>query len=149
MDLGLTPSPQCGKNPYFLFFFLKASLSFEFQKNKKIIYYYQLYCKNHLINLLSSSIRIKKNKFLRNFNLFFLKNGIKIWNFFGHSFVYGQRCFMPKNRKNWPYHFGDIATIPSKTWFFTIFTFSAFLIHPNDQKRFWRARSQFSVTIAI
>ena len=63
--------------------------------------------------------------------------------FFCHSFVYGQRCFVPKNHKNWPYHFGDTATISSKTWFFTIFTFSAFLTHPNDQKMFRRARSQF------
>ena len=53
-----------------------------------------------------------------------------------NSFVYGQRCFVPKNHKNWPYRFGDIATIPSKTWFFTIFTFLAFLTHQNDQKMF-------------
>ena len=33
--------------------------------------------------------------------------------------------------------------MPSKTWFFTIFTFLAFLTHPNNQKMFWRARSQF------
>ena len=69
-----------------------------------------------------------------------LKN-LKI--FFSHSIVYGQRCFLPKIHKNWPYHFGDIATIPWKTWFFTIFTFSSFLTHPNDQKMFQRARSQF------
>ena len=60
-----------------------------------------------------------------------------------HSFVYGQRCFVPKNHKNWLYRFGDIAKIPSKTWFFTIFTFLAFLTHPNDQKMFRMARSQF------
>ena len=59
------------------------------------------------------------------------------------SFVYGQKCFVPKNHKNWPYRFGDIATIPSKTWFFTILTFLAFLTHPNVQKMFRRARSQF------
>ena len=35
-------------------------------------------------------------------------------NFFCPSFVLGQRCFEPKNHKDWPYHFGDIATIPSK-----------------------------------
>ena len=63
--------------------------------------------------------------------------------FFCPSFVYGQRCFEPKNHKDWPYRFGDIATIPSKTWFFTNFTFLAFLTHPNDQKMFRRARSQF------
>ena len=33
--------------------------------------------------------------------------------------------------------------MPLKTWFFTIFTFLAFLTHPNDQKKFRRARSQF------
>ena len=70
-----------------------------------------------------------------------LKKILKI--FFCPSFVYGQRCFEPKNHKDWPYRFGDIATIPSKTWFFTNFTFLAFLTHPNDQKMFWRARSQF------
>ena len=74
----------------------------------------------------------------------FLKNGRKFWNFFFcQPFVYGQRCFVPKNHDNWPYRFGDIATIPSKTWFFTNFTFLAFLTHPNDQKMFRRARSQF------
>ena len=62
---------------------------------------------------------------------------------FCQPFAHGQRCFVPKNHKNWPYCFGDIVTIPSKTWFFTIFTFLAFLTHPNDQKMFWRARSQF------
>ena len=64
-------------------------------------------------------------------------------NFFLPPFVHGQRCFLPKIHKNWPYGYGDIATIPWKTWFFTIFTFLSFLTHPNDQKMFWRARSQF------
>ena len=50
---------------------------------------------------------------------------------------------MPKNHKDWPHRFGDIATIPSKTWFFTNFTFLSFLTHPNDQKMFQRPRSQF------
>ena len=73
----------------------------------------------------------------------FLRKFQFLQNFFCHSFVYGPRCFVPKNHKNWPYCFGDIATIPSKTWFFTIFTFSELLTHPNDQKMFQRARSQF------
>ena len=88
-----------------------------------------------------------KNGFLRNFNFCkvgcFSKMEENFENFFCPSFVYGQRCFEPKNHKDWPYRFGDIATIPSKTWFFTNFTFLAFLTHPNDQKMFRRARSQF------
>ena len=63
--------------------------------------------------------------------------------FFCQPFVYGQMCFVPKNHDNWPYRFGDIATIPSKTWFLSNFTFLSFLTHPNDQKMFRRARSQF------
>ena len=84
---------------------------------------------------------------MRNFNFCkvgcFSKMEENFENFFCQPFVYGQRCFVPKNHDNWPYRFGDIATIPSKTWFFTNFTFLAFLTHPNDQKMFRRARSQF------
>ena len=68
---------------------------------------------------------------MRNFNFckvdVFSKMDKNFEFFFCHSFVYGQRCFVPKIHKNWPYRFGDIATIPSKTWFFTIFTFLSFL----------------------
>ena len=84
---------------------------------------------------------------MRNFNFckvdVFSKMAKTFEIFFLPPFVHGQRCFLPKIHKNWPYGYGDIATIPWKTWFFTIFTFSSFLTHPNDQKMFWRARSQF------
>ena len=84
---------------------------------------------------------------MRNFNFckvdVFSKMAKNFEKFFLPPFVHGQRCFLPKIHKNWPYGYGDIATIPWKTWFFTIFTFLSFLTHPNDQKMFRRARSQF------
>ena len=55
----------------------------------------------------------------------------------------GFRCFVPKNHENWLYSLGAMAKKPSKTWFFMFFDFLAFLTHPNDQKRFWRARYYF------
>ena len=55
----------------------------------------------------------------------------------------GFRCFDPKNHENWLYRLGAMAKKPSKTWFFMFFDFLAFLTHPNDQKRFWRARYYF------
>ena len=90
----------------------------------------------------AKNVKIVKNQVFEG-NVAISQKWKKIENFVGHSFVYGQRCFEPKNHKDWPYRFGDIATIPSKTWFFTNFTFLAFLTHPNDQKMFQRARSQF------
>ena len=52
---------------------------------------------------------------------------------------------MQKNYKNLLYPFGDIAPIPSKIWFFTIFTFLAFLSHPKMTKKCSEGLKVFSL----
>ena len=64
-------------------------------------------------------------------------------NFFFQPLDIGFRCFVPKNHENWLNRLGAMAKKLSKTWFFMFFDFLAFLTHPNDQKRFWRARYYF------
>ena len=68
--------------------------------------------KNIGLRLLKFWISSKKIQIFDKFQFlqswFVLKNGKKMSRiFFGHSFVYGQRCFVPKNYKNWPYCFGE------------------------------------------
>ena len=88
-----------------------------------------------------------KDGFLRNFKFckvdFFSNMKQVFGKFFSQPLDIGFRCFVPKNHENWLYRLGAMAKKPSKTWFFMFFDFLAFLTHPNDQKRFWRARYYF------
>ena len=89
-------------------------------------------------------MKIRKHV-LRNFNFCKVNFFSKMKKVFDKNFscFLVLSCFEPKNHRNLLHHFGDMAKIPTKTQFFTIFAFLAFLTYPNNQKIFGKARCKF------